>query len=700
MSPATVNVVTRVAPSPAPMLIDSTSGLNLREFVADEDAAHFSSAVLKTIADQKAFVLAQREALEAFNVAKAIRLSEETAAVESKRRIEAAASTSTSTAVVISDRAAAVTQVSSAGPNSATASQPIAIRGDARQSASSDEAAAISLARSWQVDALQPALLEAPKQSMSSSSSSPSTQKKWSTASEASQQYHHHQNHHQYDSRSSSSATAIAKQPSQNLSLSTSPSSYHLSDSRIASSSVSRASSRSTNVIPVSSTSSHHQHQHHRIEQRSLSKREPEPSSISMPTSISHSSSASTSTTRNHSSDVTNTKRRRTEQLQPSKSSSSRNTTNGALVAPPISDSKKSIASARDVRLGQIMSPILENPSEPAPPKPKPMEHRLHSRSRSVRQSSDSDLFTASRNCVKCGNLVASPRTKPSFEHDPFALPFSSVLHVVCTACGTTHCRGCFTVVRCPRDCTGGAQDCTVRNCCPDIRAIAIFEALSSFDHIYATEAGFAGKGQDGEQQQQMRQAYIKLLMSKADKSMRKFEDAFVRTLRILTTWLEAPRKGSSSGGGESDSHAQGMHRAVSHLFAASYLPEVVHAFLSNSNVRDWIAHSETYNAVLETLRRMFDRGLTAVLMRPLRHIARSCGLQGLVWDGGMITWEVDARNRPVESLSLCDLVKQLEKHRLPLMALAEKVQFSATVEKVNNLCDNISYLLLQQLAI
>ncbi|KDR70488.1 hypothetical protein GALMADRAFT_282224 [Galerina marginata CBS 339.88] len=291
------------------------------------------------------------------------------------------------------------------------------------------------------------------------------------------------------------------------------------------------------------------------------------------------------------------------------------------------------------------------------------------------------DLFTATRNCVKCGNLVVSPRSQPSFTHDPFSLPFSDLLHVTCSACETNHCRGCFSVVRCPRQCVGGPS-CTVRNCCLDIRTIAIFEALSSFDHIYATEAGFAGKG--GKQQ---RQAYIKLLISKANKSTRTFEDAFVGTLRILCSWMQV----SYPDDGEE------RRDSVSILFSNSYLPEVMHCFLSNNSVRDWIAHSETYIVVLETLRRMFDCELSAVLMEPLRHIDQSCGLQGLVWDKGSITWEMDKSNVPVRSAPLNELVRQLEAHRRPLMALVSKVQFTPTVEKVNDLCDGISYLLLQQ---
>jgi len=51
----------------------------------------------------------------------------------------------------------------------------------------------------------------------------------------------------------------------------------------------------------------------------------------------------------------------------------------------------------------------------------------------------------------------------------------------------------------------------------------------------------------------------------------------------------------------------------------------------------------------------------------------------------------------PIVSTPISELIQQLEMHRKPLLALAGKVQFSVTLEKVNMLCDGISYLLLQQ---
>lgn len=230
------------------------------------------------------------------------------------------------------------------------------------------------------------------------------------------------------------------------------------------------------------------------------------------------------------------------------------------------------------------------------------------------------------------------------------------------------------------------------------MRAVAIFEALCSFDSIFASEAGFTASVYTGTRQH--RQAYIKLLISKADKQMRRFEDALVRTLRILCIWLQAPTRTAASRSDDDNEEGKGveLHPSVARLFSASYLPEVIHAFLRNSNMRDWVAHSDTYIAILDTLRRMSDsRSLSAFLAEPIRHVERSPGLQKLVWDQGAIEYELNEEGMMLESLALRDVVKQLEAYRRPLKSLLDKIQFEATVEKVNNLCDGISYLMLQQ---
>jgi hypothetical protein len=245
---------------------------------------------------------------------------------------------------------------------------------------------------------------------------------------------------------------------------------------------------------------------------------------------------------------------------------------------------------------------------------------------------------------------------------------------------------------------------------------VVIYEALNVFDHIFATEAGFVapttttaggvdhdphGSFHSGRQQ---RETYIKLLISKADKSMRKFEDAFVRTLKIICSWLQfSPAEDFDADDETSPAFGNPsyLNASIPHLLLASYLPEVIHTFLSNNNVRDWIAHSDTYSMILETLRWISDfPTLSNVLNLPPPPIQRNCSLKQWATGQGVINflgYPSGSKKLGAEPEPIGDLIKKLEMHRSGLRAFAAKVQFEATLDKVNMLCDGISYLLLQQ---
>ena len=243
---------------------------------------------------------------------------------------------------------------------------------------------------------------------------------------------------------------------------------------------------------------------------------------------------------------------------------------------------------------------------------------------------------------------------------------------------------------------------------------MVIFEALNTFDHIFATEAGFTptttatadgvdpdphGSYHSGRQQ---REAYIKLLISKADKSMRKFEDAFVRTLKVISSWLQfSPEFDSDDETSPAFGNPSYLNASIPHLLLASYLPEVIHTFLTNNNVGDWIAHSDTYIMILETLRWISNfPTLSNVLNLPLPPVQRNCSLKQWTTGQGVMNFlgsPSHAKKPVVEVEPIGDLIKKLETHRSGLRAFAAKVQFEATLDKVNMLCDGISYLLLQQ---
>lgn len=194
-------------------------------------------------------------------------------------------------------------------------------------------------------------------------------------------------------------------------------------------------------------------------------------------------------------------------------------------------------------------------------------------------------------------------------------------------------------------------------------------------------------------------------------------------------------------------------------LITRSLLPSIFHAFLLNRNVGDWLKHSEIYSLIIEVLKRFVDNGLRKVLDEPIVALLqddeegsptpfhwrlRSAKAEG---QGGATsesssgaedsagsnsesdkdtetdatspdegsseddaddsddkrrTWvaggELSSRlNQGARQRSIKALVTKLEEHRGPLMAFGANVKFPATKVKVNNLCDGISYLLLQQ---
>ena len=351
--------------------IPATDTISLRDFVVDEDAENFNAAVLRTI-DQNAFVLAQREAFESFNMAKAIRLSKETAAAELVRR--------------------QAPNASSSRPQH-QGSQPIII-GNAgairhpQHAIASDEAIALSLARSWQVDSFQPAVHDN-RPSPSSSTSLPKAIK----ISPSSSSYQHQ------DKKASAS---IAQQTSRNQ-LSLSASSFPNSSSPPSVALDSRHHSRSTSqsntftkvpslVLPPVG------------DQRTSSTREPDPAG-STPAS-----------SQLPLSDATQAKRRRTEH----KSSVSPPSLDVAVIAPPMSAPQKSSTFSRNLRPGTIIPSTQDNSSSsmstsegskshppPSPPPPPPVPKQITAPKQKAYLCNPFDDVQL---CPQCGNRLTMPR--------------------------------------------------------------------------------------------------------------------------------------------------------------------------------------------------------------------------------------------------------------------------------------------------
>ncbi|KAF9476917.1 hypothetical protein BDN70DRAFT_811426 [Pholiota conissans] len=203
---------------------------------------------------------------------------------------------------------------------------------------------------------------------------------------------------------------------------------------------------------------------------------------------------------------------------------------------------------------------------------------------------------------------------------------------------------------------------------------------------------------------------------------MRRFEDAFVRTLKLICTWLQTPSRDDAAADTD-DKSSNKMHASVPRLFMGSMLLEVIHVFLSNANIQDLVAHSEAYTASLELLKQMLDASssssssswedsitLATILRQPMRRIESSSGLRRAVWGDASVRYEdlglsTTAGGRsvpnstatvPINRRSLCDLVADLSTQQKHLLQLAEKATFPPTVEKVNALYDGIARVMFQ----
>ena len=133
-----------------------------------------------------------------------------------------------------------------------------------------------------------------------------------------------------------------------------------------------------------------------------------------------------------------------------------------------------------------------------------------------------------------------------------------------------------------------------------------------------------------------------------------------------------------------------------------------MYAFLSHTlgAERDWVVHSEIYVALMDVIKHLASSsssnsggggGLSGIVKEPVRRVEESCGVQAWMWDRGEVVWvrgtETEGEG---EGRSLGDAVKRLERHRQGLERYGNKFKFAAMAEKIEVLCQGISYLLFQ----
>ncbi|KAL1694785.1 hypothetical protein GGG16DRAFT_122140 [Schizophyllum commune] len=285
------------------------------------------------------------------------------------------------------------------------------------------------------------------------------------------------------------------------------------------------------------------------------------------------------------------------------------------------------------------------------------------------------ETFTRTRTCTQCGKDVPSPRGHVVLNGDSNLPPsLGLLLHAPCPSCSANHCRGCFATVACPKSCKGPAKSktCTVHVCCPDVRVIALFEALGSFDrqilnersaaearaaeaskgkgkHVGSVGPGGTGYGTGSRVDYDSYMSYGLLSarysrynvpppqrQENMNQALAKHWDTLtVRAFQIITDLLPAPYS--------ADPAVYDMlpHAATGHLIVLSLLPDVLASLLRNDSVTDWISRVETYRALLALLKRLADSELTArVLVGPRREMRLSCGIESWMWKDGEVLWE------------------------------------------------------------
>ena len=134
-------------------------------------------------------------------------------------------------------------------------------------------------------------------------------------------------------------------------------------------------------------------------------------------------------------------------------------------------------------------------------------------------------------------------------------------------------------------------------------------------------------------------------------------------------------------------------HPSICSLLQLSYLPETLGALLRNDSVADWITRSETYQTMLQLLRRLADCELTIkLLVSQGWSKSKSCGLSSFIRGDGEVVWERDGAGDIVRTAPLYNhfekLTKQSEAYLTGLSSIAGDI--GETGIKEMSLCGDI----------
>ena len=308
------------------------------------------------------------------------------------------------------------------------------------------------------------------------------------------------------------------------------------------------------------------------------------------------------------------------------------------------------------------------------------------------------------------------------FSDDNIPSTLMYLLHISCPSCSTNHCRGCLQPIDCSIGCKGPSKKskCSVIDCCAEIRAIAIFEALGGFDRQFITERaaadsralaiskaksaektktvgpGGTGYGRSGEgeyddfedeyysyDEEEDYDGYDYHYHSTTKKGISHFlqleqpkknedehwERVIIRTLDILAKLLPMPYAD------EPRVYDLLPHPSTGYLLSLSQIPTLLATLLRNDSVEDWISRKETYNAMLSLMRRLADCELTIqCLIGSHWESSATCGLENWMWGDGEITWCTDSAGKAKAAAPLYTFFTKLTKHSEAFLAGAARM--------------------------
>ncbi|KAH8094716.1 hypothetical protein BXZ70DRAFT_896654 [Cristinia sonorae] len=352
------------------------------------------------------------------------------------------------------------------------------------------------------------------------------------------------------------------------------------------------------------------------------------------------------------------------------------------------------------------------------------------------------NLFVHTRRCTNCGADIDSPRGYVTYTPQVPPPSLIRLLHTSCSSCKTNHCRGCFSPVECSLTCNGNKSNspstCAVINCCAEVRAIAVFEALGGFDRVYIAEQATADtRAKEATANRRSTSGTIGSVgpggtgygtgsssgySSWGAASWGHISDDLSDPYgysggahgrgrgRGRGSVAASPHRRNVAANGQSSSFATKTlaahwdeilvralstittflpapysddaqtydilpHNTIPPLILMSKLPELLGVLLRNDSITDWTARSEVYSAMLGLLRRFADSEVTMQVLTGQRwETKKSCGLEEWMWQNGEITWEISANNTPAIATPLYSHFKKVTKQCETFMAGASQM--------------------------